>query len=69
MTEELGPLVNARKSCEALFGSTDRTSARADRYRLYAMIDRAEIKAVKIGERWFIPKAEIERWLDGANTS
>ena len=64
-TEELGPLVSARKSCEALFGSTDK----ADRYRLYAMIGRDEISAKKIGNRWFVPQAEIVRWLDGADTS
>lgn len=63
-TEELGPLLSGRKACEALFGS----SRKADRERLYAMIDRKEITAKKIGERWFVRQAEVVRWLDGADT-
>ena len=62
---ELTPLVSAVKACEALFGSRGTT----DRYRLYRMIDREEIGAKKIGRRWFIPRTEVERWLDGKDTS
>lgn len=43
-----------------LFGSGDRKNL----YRLYAMIDREEITAKKLGDRWFIPRAEMEKFID-----
>ena len=43
-----------------LFGSTKRKYY----YRLYEMIDREEIAAKKMGDRWFIPGPAMQRFID-----
>ena len=60
MTKDLPLLIDTGLACEMLFGSSYRT----DLYRLYAMIEREEIGAKKFGGRWFIPRAEMQKFID-----
>jgi len=43
-----------------LFGDDDRKHF----YRLYAMIEREDIIARKMGRNWFIPRSEMEKFLE-----
>ena len=60
MPEPLPLLLDSRAACKILFGS----NARKNKYRLYAMIDREEIAAKKIGDRWFVPGAAMQKFID-----
>ena len=60
MTEELPLLIDSKQACEMLFGSNDR----AMKYRLYAMIEREETAATKLGTRYFIPRAEMQKFIN-----
>jgi len=60
LTKELPLLIHTGLACEMLWGSSHRT----DLYRLYAMIEREEIGAKKLGGRWFIPRAEMQKFID-----
>jgi hypothetical protein len=53
-------LIDSSQACEMLFGA----DTRRNRYRLYAMIARGEIKGRKFGERWYIPRREMESLHD-----
>ena len=57
---DLPLLLDTRLACQMLFGSGDRKNL----YRLYAMIDRDEISAKKLGDRYYIPRAEMEKFID-----
>lgn len=61
--DEFPALVDSRKACEILFGSNERKNV----YRLYAMIERGDIAARKLGDRWFIPGHEMERFTTSQN--
>jgi len=73
MTESA--LCTTREACERLFLNKARRdrgeihATRADMYRLYRMINKGQIKAKQVGERKYIPDAEIERLTNGSDTS
>ena len=60
MTEPLPLLIDSSRACELLFGADNRRN----RYRLYGMIPRREIKGRKFGDRWYIPRVEMESLHD-----
>jgi excisionase family DNA binding protein len=62
MTEELPLLIDSTQACKMLFGSDQ--DPRNMKYRLYAMIERGEIAATKLGTRYFIPRAEMEKFIN-----
>ena len=57
---ELPLLIDTKRACMMLFGDDRRKNF----YRLYQMIERGEIGARKLGERWFIPRAAMQQFLD-----
>lgn len=57
---ELPLLIDSKTAVQMLFGNNDRKNL----YRFYAMIDREEIAAKKIGDLWFVPRAEMEKFID-----
>ena len=57
---DLPLLIDSRAACEMLFGSADRKHF----YRLYEMIEREEIGATRLGDRWFIPKNSMKKFID-----
>ena len=65
MTEELPLLIDTKRACMMLFGDDRRKNF----YRLYTMIDRGEIAARKLGDRWFIPRAAMETFFDEPGSS
>jgi len=52
-------LIDTKSACRMLFGDDDRKHF----YRLYAMIEREDIIARKMGRNWFIPRSEMEKFL------
>jgi hypothetical protein len=52
-------LIDSKTACQMLFGDDDRKHF----YRLYAMIEREDIIARKMGRNWFIPRSEMEKFL------
>jgi len=63
MTEtdtDLPLLIDSRDACLKLFGDASRKNF----YRLYQMIDRDEIGAKRLGDRWFIPRREMQKYID-----
>jgi hypothetical protein len=59
-SDNLPLLINTKQACNMLFGNDDRKNF----YRLYTMIKRGEISTRKLGDRWFIPRAEMQQFLD-----
>jgi len=61
MTDENLPLmIDSSQAVKMIFGSTDRKYY----YRLYEMIEREEIGAKKLGDRWFILGASMKKLID-----
>ena len=57
---DLPLIIDSTTAVEMLFGGRKRKYY----YRLYEMIEREEIAAKKIGDRWFIPGKEMQRFID-----
>tara|TARA_R100001163_G_C5007952_1_gene154822 strand:- start:293 stop:508 length:216 start_codon:yes stop_codon:yes gene_type:complete len=51
-------LFSAKEVCQILFGSTDRTSF----YAVYGMIERGDLDAKKVGERWYVKRNSLLTW-------
>jgi hypothetical protein len=60
MTDALPMMIDSRQAVQMIFGSTDRKHY----YRLYEMIEREEIGAKKLGDRWFIPGTAMQKFID-----
>ena len=62
---DLPLLIPTNDAIEMLFGRTeDRSKRRRQLYRLYEMIDREEIGARKIGDRWYIKGSSMKDFVD-----
>jgi len=58
--ENLPLMIDSRQAVKMIFGSTDRKHY----YRLYEMIERKEIGAKKLGDRWFILGTSVKKLID-----